>query len=63
MLSRSIEQKMLGSMVIAELVRYAIGSSKPQTRYYGGYMAGVSLFMRKVLPDRVFDKVLQSQLK
>jgi len=49
--------------VIVDLVRKAIEAKKPKTRYHGGYMAGLVLFMRKVLPDRMFDKMLMSQLK
>ena len=49
--------------VITDLVRKSIASKEPRTRYAGGYMAGISLFMRKILPDRLFDKMLMSQLK
>jgi short-subunit dehydrogenase len=49
--------------VIVNLVKKAIEAKKPKTRYSGGYMAKLLLFMRKVLPDRTFDKMLMSQLK
>ena len=49
--------------VIVDLVKKAIEAKKPKTRYSGGYMAKLLLFMRKVLPDRIFDKMLMSQLK
>ncbi len=49
--------------VIVDLVKKAIDAKKPKTRYSGGYMAKLALFMRKVLPDRIFDKMLMSQLK
>jgi len=50
-------------LVIVNLVRKAIQSKKPKTRYSGGYMAKPALFMRWLLPDRLFDKILMSQLK
>jgi len=59
----SIEDKVAEPIVIVELVRKAINAKKPKTRYAGGYMAGVALFMRKILPDRTFDKMMMSQLK
>jgi NAD(P)-dependent dehydrogenase (short-subunit alcohol dehydrogenase family) len=49
--------------VITALVRKAIEAKKPKTRYHGGYLASVLLFLRKVLPDRTFDAILMSQLK
>jgi short-subunit dehydrogenase len=49
--------------VIVDLVRKAIEAKQPKTRYHGGYMAGTALFMRKILPDRLFDKMLMTQLK
>jgi len=45
------------------LVRKAIEAKKPKTRYSGGYMAKLGLFMRWLLPDRLFDKMMLSQLK
>jgi short-subunit dehydrogenase len=50
-------------MVIVNLVRKAIAAKEPKTRYSGGYMAKMALFMRWLLPDRTFDKMLMSQLK
>jgi short-subunit dehydrogenase len=49
--------------VIVDLVRKAIEAKQPKTRYHGGYMAGTALFMRKILPDRLFDKMLMTQIK
>lgn len=57
------EKKNAEPRVIVDLVRKAIDSKKPKTRYHGGYMAGIALFMRKILPDRAFDKMILSQLK
>jgi short-subunit dehydrogenase len=49
--------------VIVNLVKKAIGAKKPKTRYSGGYMAKPALFMRWLLPDRIFDQMMLSQLK
>jgi len=58
-----IDDKVPGPGVITELVRKAIEAKKPKTRYSGGYMAGVALFMRKILSDRLFDKMMMGQVK
>ena len=60
---KSTEARNAEPVVIANLVRKAIEAKQPETRYHGGYMAGMALFMRKVLPDRLFDKMLLSQFK
>lgn len=60
---RKIDEKMPDPIVIVDLIRKAIAAKKPKTRYSGGYMAGPVLFMRKILSDRVFDKMLMGQLK
>jgi len=60
---RSTEAKNAEPIVIVNLIRKAITAAKPKTRYSGGYMAAAALFMRKILPDRAFDKMLLSQLK
>src|ERR1700744_2862685 len=52
-----------GPEVIVNLVKKAIDAKNPKTRYSGGYMAKPALFMRWLLPDRAFDKMLMSQLK
>ena len=60
---RKIDDKLPDPIVIVNLIRKAIAANKPKTRYSGGYMAGPILFMRKILSDRAFDKMLMSQLK
>jgi NAD(P)-dependent dehydrogenase (short-subunit alcohol dehydrogenase family) len=59
----AVENKAADPIVIVNLVRKAIEAKKPKTRYSGGYMAALILFMRKILSDRAFDKMLMSQLK
>lgn len=49
--------------VIADVILKAITAKKPKTRYVAGYMAKPFLFLRKVLSDKMFDKLLASSLK
>lgn len=44
--------------VIGRVVRRAVTAKRPRTRYAAGFMARPSLFMRKVLSDRMFDRVI-----
>ncbi|WP_421942949.1 SDR family NAD(P)-dependent oxidoreductase [Pedobacter sp.] len=50
-------------IVIAKLIKKGIEARNPKTRYIGGEMAKPMLFMRKVLSDKWFDKLLMSQMK
>lgn len=50
-------------IVIAELVKKAIEAKNPKTRYSGGYMASQLLFLKRILPDKLMDKLILSQLK
>jgi len=50
-------------LVIARIVLTAIQARIPKTRYAAGFMAGPVLVMRKLLSDRMLDKVLSNQLK
>ncbi len=49
--------------IIANIIAKAIDSKRPKTRYAGGKMAKPMLFLRRWLSDRMFDKMLFSQLK
>lgn len=49
--------------VIAETVSKIIRTDKPKTRYAAGKMAKISIFMRTYLSDRLFDKMIMSQVK
>ena len=44
--------------VITDLVVRAISARRPRTRYVGGEMARPLIFLRGLLPDRLFDLVL-----
>jgi short-subunit dehydrogenase len=50
-------------IVIAKLIKKAIEAKNPKTRYSGGHMAALILFLGKVLPDKLMDKIIMSQLK
>lgn len=60
---KDIETKVSEPVVITRLIQKAIAAKKPETRYSGGHMAKIALFMRWLLPDRAFDKAMLSQLK
>ena len=49
--------------VIAQLIEKALTAKNPKTRYTGGYMAKMILFMRAVLPDSPFDRMIMGQIK
>jgi NAD(P)-dependent dehydrogenase (short-subunit alcohol dehydrogenase family) len=60
---RDVDGKVPGPEVITRLVKEAINGKQPKTRYSGGYMAGPLLFMRKLLSDRMLDKMIMSRIK
>ncbi len=62
-LFEQFEPKGAEPSVIAELILKSITAKSPKTRYHAGFMAGPILFMRKVLSDKLFDKMMLSQLK
>ena len=46
--------------VIADVIKKALLSGKPKTRYVAGKMAKMILFMKSVLSDKMFDKMILS---
>lgn len=50
-------------IVIAKLIKKGIEAKNPKIRYVGGYMAKPIIFMRKILPDKWFQKIIMSQMK
>lgn len=46
--------------VIAKIIAKAISASNPKTRYAAGKMAKMTLFMRRWLSDKMFDKIILS---
>lgn len=47
--------------VIAEAVVRIIASESPRTRYAVGYMANTAIWMRRLLSDRMFERLIMSQ--
>lgn len=50
-------------IVIARLIKKGIEAIKPKTRYAGGSMAKPLLFLRKILSDKLLDRLIISQTK
>ena len=50
-------------IVIANLIKEGIESKNPKTRYAGASGAKLMLFLRKILSDKQFDKMVMSQMK
>jgi NAD(P)-dependent dehydrogenase (short-subunit alcohol dehydrogenase family) len=46
--------------LIAETILKAVTVSKPKTRYAIGYMARPTIFLRKILSDRMFDRIISA---
>jgi short-subunit dehydrogenase len=44
--------------LVAETIRKAIESEKPRSRYAIGYVAGTLLMLNRLLPDRLFDRMV-----
>lgn len=49
--------------VISDLIVKALKAKRPKTRYHAGLMAGPMLFLRRWLPDRVFDRVIMMAMR
>lgn len=49
--------------VLGKTIAKAATVSKPRIRYAKGYMAKPAIFMRKWFGDRIFDKLIMSQIK
>lgn len=49
--------------VIADIVSQAVSAKKPKTRYVAGAYAKPMIFIRKWFGDRIFDRVIMSQMK
>jgi short-subunit dehydrogenase len=51
------------SLVIADAISKIILAKKPKTRYKVGKLSSTSIFLRNNMGDRIFDKIVMSQLK
>ncbi|MEO6286869.1 MAG: oxidoreductase [Dyadobacter sp.] len=58
-----IEKDAAEPNVIAKLIKEGIEAENPKTRYVGASGAKMMLFFRKVLSDKLFDKMVMSQMK
>ncbi|MET4084190.1 NAD(P)-dependent dehydrogenase (short-subunit alcohol dehydrogenase family) [Pedobacter sp. UYP30] len=58
-----LEKKNPGPELISALILKAVEADSPKTRYHAGYLAGPALFLRKVLSDKMFDKITMSAIK
>lgn len=56
------QRKMPPPREITDLVMKALRARQPRTRYHGGLGAGPVLFLRRMLPDKMFDRLILSQL-
>ena len=63
MLENGDEKMGAEPIVIARVIEKAIMATRPKTRYAAGGGAKLILFLRKILSDRMFDKVLMSMIK
>lgn len=50
-------------IVIAKLIKEGIEAKNPKTRYAGASGAKLMLFLRRILSDKQFDKMIMSQIK
>lgn len=57
------EETLSSPAVITNLIIKAINSKKPKTRYVAGKFAKPMLFLRKWLSDKMFDRIIMSQVK
>lgn len=48
--------------VISKVILKAVTAKRPKTRYSAGYMSGISLFLRHILSDRIFDRVIKTMI-
>lgn len=63
MLSESAERRASEPSVIARAITTAATARRPRTRYAAGRTAHAVLLARRVLPDRVFDRLITAQLQ
>lgn len=52
-----------GPKVISDLVIQALKARRPKARYHGGFLAAPMLFLRYVLSDRLFDRMIRMAMR
>ncbi|GAB3517563.1 oxidoreductase [Emticicia fontis] len=60
---QTVQKDAAEPVVIAKLIREGIEARNPKTRYTGAAGAKMMLFMRKILSDKLFDRLIMSQMK
>lgn len=55
--------KMSSPIVIANAVKKIVSSKNPKTRYLVGSMAKPLIYIRKLFGDKIYDKIIMSQVK
>jgi short-subunit dehydrogenase len=61
--SATWQRKMPPPRIITDLLVKAIESKRPRTRYHGGATAGLTLFLKRFLPDRLFDRLMMKAMQ
>ncbi len=59
----AVEKNAADPIVIAKLIRQSIEATHPKTRYVGAAGAKMMLFLRKIMSDKMFDKMIMNQIK
>lgn len=59
----AIEKDAADPIVIAKLIKKGIEATNPKTRYVGASGAKLMLFFRKILSDKLFDRMIMSQIQ
>lgn len=59
----TIQKDAADPIVIAKLIKKGIEAANPETRYVGATGAKPMLFLRKILSDKLFDRLIMSQMK
>jgi len=52
----------ISANVIARLVAHALSAKRPRTRYLAGKGVRLKIFLKNILPDRVFDRLIVRHL-
>jgi NAD(P)-dependent dehydrogenase (short-subunit alcohol dehydrogenase family) len=61
--AQATKSKAPDPIIIARIIKKAIEARHPKARYAAGFMARPILFLRKILSDAAFDKIILSQFK
>ena len=59
----ALNRKLPPPTIISDLLLKALRSQRPRTRYHGGEMAALILFLKRFLPDRMLDRVIMKAIQ